>query len=155
MKIKRNVAFKLRAYGKNNDLFQIRLRTTFNGQRLDLKTGCQINNKSAWDDEAQLVKSGYKGPKGETALSINNELRNIKDQMDSTFKFFEAIDQIPTPSQLQKKYEDRLNGSVPQKPAPEPKKERKPKEYDFFKAMKPYIDIVDSIKASSVTKFTG
>ena len=133
MKIKRNVAFKLRAYGKNNDLFQIRLRTTFNGQRLDLKTGCQINNKSAWDDEAQLVKSGYKGPKGETALAINNELRNIKDQMDSTFKFFEAIDQIPTPSQLQKKYEDRLNGSVPQKPAPEPKKERKPKEHDFFK----------------------
>ena len=133
MKIKRNVAFKLRAYGKNNDLFQIRLRTTFNGQRLDLKTGCQINNKSAWDDEAQLVKSGYKGPKGETALSINNELRNIKDQMDSTFKFFEAIDQIPTSSLLQKKYEDRLNGFVPQKPAPEPKKERKPKAPDFFK----------------------
>ena len=133
MKIKRNVAFKLRAYGKNNDLFQIRLRTTFNSQRLDLKTGCQINNKSAWDEEAELVKPGYKGPKGETALSINNELRNIKDQMESTFKFFEAIDQIPTPSQLQKKYEDRLNGSVPQKPAREPKKERKPKEHDFFK----------------------
>ena len=133
MKIKRNVAFKLRAYGKNNDLFQIRLRTTFNSQRLDLKTGCQINKKSAWDEEAELVKPGYKGPKGETALSINNELRNIKDQMESTFKFFEAIDQIPTPSQLQKKYEDRLNGSVPQKPAREPKKERKPKEHDFFK----------------------
>ena len=133
MKIKRNVSFKLRAYVKNNDLFQIRLRTTFNSQRLDLKTGCQINKKSAWDEEAELVKPGYKGPKGETALSINNELRNIKDQMDSTFKFFEAIDQIPTPSQLQKKYEDRLNGSVPQKPAPEPKKERKPKEHDFFK----------------------
>ena len=133
MKIKRNVSFKLRAYGKNNDLFQIRLRTTFNSQRLDLKTGCQINNKSAWDEESQLVKPGYKGPKGETALSINNELRNIKDQMESTFKFFEAIDQIPTPSQLQKKYEDRLNGTVPQKPAREPKKERKPKEHDFFK----------------------
>ena len=133
MKIKRNVAFKLRAYGKNNDLFQIRLRTTFNAQRLDLKTGCQINNKSAWDEESQLVKPGYKGPKGETALSINNELRNIKDQMESTFKFFEAIDQIPTPSQLQKKYEDRLNGSIPQKPAREPKKELKPKVHDFFK----------------------
>ena len=133
MKIKRNVSFKLRTYGKNNDLFQIRLRTTFNSQRLDLKTGCQINKKSAWDEEAELVKPGYKGPKGETALSINNELRNIKDQMESTFKFFEAIDQIPTPSQLQKKYEDRLNGSIPQKPAREPKKERKPKEHDFFK----------------------
>ena len=116
MKIKRNVAFKLRAYGKNNDLFQIRLRTTFNGQRLDLKTGCQLVNREAWDDEAQLVRPGYKGPKGETSLSINNELRNIKDQMDATFKFFEATDKIPTPSELQKKYEDRLNGTIPQRP---------------------------------------
>ena len=133
MKIKRNAAFRLFAYGKDKNRYQIRFRVTFNSQRLDLKTGCQLVDAKAWDDEAQLVKSGYKGPKGETALSINNELRNIKDQMDSTFKFFEAIDQIPTPSQLQKKYEDRLNGSVPQKPAPEPKKVRKPKEHDFFK----------------------
>ena len=133
MKIKRNAAFRLFAYGKDKNRYQIRFRVTFNSQRLDLKTGCQLVDAKAWDDEAQLVKSGYKGPKGETSLSINNELRNIKDQMDSTFKFFEAIDQIPTPSQLQKKYEDRLNGSVPQKPAPEPKKERKPKEHDFFK----------------------
>ena len=133
MKIKRNAAFRLFAYGKDKNRYQIRFRVTFNSQRLDLKTGCQLVDAKAWDDEAQLVKSGYKGPKGETALAINNELRNIKDQMDSTFKFFEAIDQIPTPSQLQKKYEDRLNGSVPQKPAPEPKKERKPKEHDFFK----------------------
>ncbi len=133
MKIKRNAAFRLFAYGKDKNRYQIRFRVTFNSQRLDLKTGCQLVDDKAWDDEAQLVKSGYKGPKGETALAINNELRNIKDQMDSTFKFFEAIDQIPTPSQLQKKYEDRLNGSVPQKPAPEPKKERKPKEHDLFK----------------------
>jgi len=133
MKIKRNAVFRLFAYGKDKNRYQIRFRVTFNSQRLDLKTGCQLVDAKAWDDEAQLVKSGYKGPKGETALAINNELRNIKDQMDSTFKFFEAIDQIPTPSQLQKKYEDRLNGSVPQKPAPEPKKERKPKEHDFFK----------------------
>lgn len=133
MKIKRNAAFRLFAYGKDKNRYQIRFRVTFNSQRLDLKTGCQLIDAKAWDDEAQLVKSGYKGPKGETALAINNELRNIKDQMDSTFKFFEAIDQIPTPSQLQKKYEDRLNGSVPQKPAPEPKKERKPKAPDFFK----------------------
>jgi len=61
MKIKRNVAFKLRAYGKNNDLFQIRLRTTFNGQRLDLKTGCQINNKSSWDDDAEEGHLSHQG----------------------------------------------------------------------------------------------
>ena len=126
-------SLKLRAYGKDNTLFQIRLRTTFNGQRLDLKTGCQISDKSAWDDELQLVKGGYKGPKGETTLSINNELRNIKDQMESTFKFFEATDTIPTISQLQKKYEDRLKGTIPNRPEPEPKKENKSKIPDFFK----------------------
>ena len=139
MKIKRNVAFKLRAYGKNNDLFQIRLRTTFNGQRLDLKTGCQLVDRGAWDDEAQLVKPGYKGHKGETSLYINNELRNIKDQMDATFKFFEATDKIPTPSELQKKYEDRLNGTIPQRPDPETKKERKPKAPDFFEIYDKFI----------------
>ena len=97
--------------------------------------------------------------------------------MDSTIMFFEAIDQIPTPSQLQKKYEDRLNGSVPQKPALELKWElvgihagrcafivnvlslgitpnivMKWTGHSDYKAMKPYIDIVDSIKAGEMTK---
>jgi hypothetical protein len=99
---------------------------------LDLKTGCQLVNINAWDQENELVKSGYKGPKGETALSINNDLRNIKDQMDATFKYFEAIDKTPTPSELQKQYEERLKGTIPQRPAPEPKKERKPKDPGFF-----------------------
>ena len=100
MKIKRNSSFRLFAYGKDKNRYQIRFRVTFNGQRLDLKTGCQVVDLEAWDNEAQLVKSGYKGPKGETALSINNELRNIKDQMDATFKFFEATDKIPTADEL-------------------------------------------------------
>ena len=91
MKIKRNAVFRLFAYGKDKNRYQIRFRVTFNSQRLDLKTGCQLVDAKAWDDEAQLVKSGYKGPKGETALSINNELRNIKDQMDSTFKDNKAL----------------------------------------------------------------
>ena len=132
MKIKRNSSFRLFAYGKDKNRYQIRLRVTFNGQRLDLKTGCQVVDLEAWDNEAQLVKSGYKGPKGETALTINNELRNIKDQMDATFKFFEATDKIPTVDELRKMYEERLNGTVPKRPVPEPKKERKPKAPDFF-----------------------
>lgn len=52
------------------DLFsrpQIRLRTTFNGNRLDLKTGCQINDREAWDEENELVKGWYVGPKNESA----------------------------------------------------------------------------------------
>ena len=67
MKIKRNIAFKLRPYGKDGNLFQIRMRVTFNGRRFDTKTGCQINDPSAWDAQSQLVAEGYVGPKGETA----------------------------------------------------------------------------------------
>ena len=132
MKIKRNIAFKLRVYGKDSNLFQIRIRTTYNGQRLDLKTGCQINDREAWNEAEQLVNDWYVGPKGETAQAINNELRNVKDQMDTAYKYFEATDQIPTLDQLQKKYEERLNGTVPQKPVKGPKKELKPKEKTFW-----------------------
>ena len=67
MKIKRNASFKLFTYGKNKDKYQIRMRVTFLGQRLDIGTGCQINSPSVWDETLELVKSGYKGPKGETA----------------------------------------------------------------------------------------
>ena len=126
MKIKRNIAFKLRPYGKDGNLFQIRMRVTFNGRRFDTKTGCQINNLSTWDDQLQLVAEGYVGPKGETAQAINNELRNVRDQMDTAFKFFEATDKNPTIEELKVKYEQRLNGTVPSKPAEE-KKERKPR----------------------------
>lgn len=131
MKIKRNIAFKLRPYGKDGNLFQIRMRVTFNGRRFDTKTGCQINDPSAWDAQSQLVAEGYVGPKGETAQAINNELRNVRDQMDTAFKFFEATDKNPTIEELKVKYEQRLNGTVPSKPAEE-KKERKPKAPGFF-----------------------
>lgn len=131
MKIKRNIAFKLRPYGKDGNLFQIRMRVTFNGRRFDTKTGCQINNLSTWDDQLQLVAEGYVGPKGETAQAINNELRNVRDQMDTAFKFFEATDKNPTIEELKVKYEQRLNGTVPSIPAEE-KKERKPKAPGFF-----------------------
>ena len=133
MKIKRNISFKLRVYGKDNNLFQIRIRTTFNGNRLDLKSGCQINDREAWDEQAQLVKDGYVGPKGETAKTINNELRNVKDQMDTAFKYYEAMDTFPSVVDIQKKFEERLRGTTPQLPIEQPKKsEQKPKEVSFW-----------------------
>ncbi len=132
MKIKRNISFKLRVYGKDNDLFQIRLRATFNGNRLDLKTGCQINDRRAWDEDNELVRDWYVGPKNETAQAINNELRNVKDQMDTAFKFFEAMDTIPSVADIRKKFEERMKGTVPQKPLEPVKKERKPKGKTFW-----------------------
>ena len=64
----------------------------------------------------ELVKPGYVGPKHETAHSINNELRTIKDQMDLVFKYFEVNEIIPTPSEVNKKYKERMSGIAPRKP---------------------------------------
>ena len=133
MEIKHTISFKIRAIGKNKDIFQIRMRVSFNAQRIDFKTGHSLNDASFWDPQSGLVKDGYKGPKGETTLSINTSLRNLRDQMETAFKFYEAMDVIPKPSQIQKKYEERIKGVIPKRPEPEKKKrEQKSKEPDFF-----------------------
>ena len=133
MVIKRKISFKTRAIGKDKNIFQIRMRVSFNSQRIDFKTGHSILDPDYWDDSIGLVKDDYKGPKGETALSINNSLRNLRDQMDTAFKYYEAMDIVPTLSQIQKKYEERLSGVIPKRPEPEKKKrEQKPKEPDMF-----------------------
>ncbi|MBR4298987.1 MAG: integrase catalytic domain-containing protein [Bacteroidales bacterium] len=140
MNIRHKCSFKLFTYGKNKDKHQIRLRVTFNSQRIDLSTGCQIYDRKYWDDKYESVLDGYEGHKGESAISINTELRNIKTQMETAFKYFEANDVIPTPSQLVEKYEERLNGTVPRKPEPDPKKkETKPKEPDLFNVFDEFV----------------
>ena len=132
MEIKRKISFKIRAIGKNRDIYQIRMRVSYNSQRIDFKTGCSLVDKTFWDDVEGRVRDGYKGSKGETTLSINNDLRNCRDQMETTFRYFDAMDKIPTQSQLQKKYEERLSGITPKRPEPEAPKAKKPKEPDMF-----------------------
>ena len=140
MKIKRKAAFRLFAYGKDKDKYQIRFRVTFNCQRIDLATGCQVSSPKWWDEENELVKSGYAGPKGESDLTINNELRNIKDQMDMVFKFYEINDKIPTPSEITAKYKERISGVMPKRPEPEKKKlEETPKNKDFWECFSQFL----------------
>lgn len=140
MNIRHKCSFKLFTYGKNKDKHQIRLRVSFNSQRVDLSTGCQIYDLNYWDERSGRVMSNYYGPKGETSLSINNELRNILDQMETAFKYFEANDIIPTTSQLVQKYEERLHGTIPRKPELEFKKsDNKPKEPDLFQVFDQFV----------------
>ena len=140
MKIKRNASFSLFTYGKDKDKYQIRFRVTFNSQRIDLATGCQVSSPRWWDEENELVKSGYAGPKGESDLAINNELRNIKDQMDMVFKFYEINEKIPTPSEVIAKYKERVSGVMPKRPEPEKKKrEEKPKSKDFWECFDQFL----------------
>lgn len=133
MIIKHQIAFKLRPYGKAMNLYQIQMHTTFNSQRIITSTGCQINSAEVWNSKEGIVIDGYAGPKGATSISINNELRKLKDQMETTFKYFEANDIFPTREELVKKFEERVKGITPVKPKPtKTKKDEKPKEPDFF-----------------------
>ena len=115
------------------------MHVTFKSQRIRESTGCQIDTPDAWDEKAQLVKSSYVGPKGETALSINNILRNERDQMDFVFKFFEVNDIFPTPTQVTDKYKERLYGVTPQRPEPENKEPVKAKEPDFMTVFSSFL----------------
>lgn len=134
MKIKYKIAFKLRAFGRKTVRYQIRLRFSFNNQRTDITTGWNLDTEDAWEPETQTVKQGYVGSHGETAADINLQLQMMRDHLENAFKYFEGNDIIPTPSQVVKRYEERVNGVAPKRPAPEKKKQEKPepKFYDTY-----------------------
>ena len=108
------------------------MRVTFNGQQLDFATGSILADKEAWDVQTETVLDGYVGPKGVTGVEINNSLRNVRSQMITSFKYFEANDVYPTAEQLSEKFKERMTGVVPKKPEPKKKDEVKPKEPDLF-----------------------
>lgn len=137
MKLKYTISFSIRPYGKERNLFQIRIRASFNCQRIDFATGCQVNDRSAWDEANQLVVSGYHGTRGETDITINNTLRNQRDQMEWAFRYFEVIDTNPTLAQVSAKYLERLKGTVPQKPLVE--KQKKVAEPKFFEVYDSFL----------------
>lgn len=122
MKIKYRITFKLRAFGRKTIKHQIRMRFSFNAQRTDITTGWNLETDKVWNPETETVSSGYVGPNGETAADINTDLQLKRNHLDLAFKFFEANDIIPTPSQVVKRYEERIAGVAPTKPLTEPKK---------------------------------
>lgn len=132
MKIKHHISFKLRAYGKNTT-YQIQMHVTFNGHRIILSTGCQLNDTEAWDASLQLVASGYKDSKGATGLSINSELRNERELMEWVFQYYEVNGIKPNPMQVQQKYYECLTGLMPQEEPMEKKLKRSKTEFfDVF-----------------------
>lgn len=118
MIIKHNIVSKLRRYNTTNAsvAYQIQLHVTFGGERWITSTGCIIADESAWDKESQLVKPHYRSPRGLTAVEINNKLRICREEMETTFKFFEVNDLFPSKQQVIDKYTERMSGHLPEKP---------------------------------------
>ena len=122
MVLKYRISFKPRPYGTERVAYQIQMHTTFNAQRWRVSTGCQLSELDVWDEENQVVKPGYVGPKGETTVSINNALRICREQLEMTFKYYEVNDINPSTSQIAEKYQERLHGVTPPKPKTKPEK---------------------------------
>ena len=139
MEIKRNITFKIRPIGRKITVYQIRMRATYLSQRVDFKTGHTIADKEYWDDSTELVKDGYSDEKGATTLSINADLRKLKDQLNTVFKYFEVIEKIPSPVELQLKYEEKLRGVTPQRPKVEETKKKETQEPNLFEVFDKFV----------------
>lgn len=111
MNIKRNIQFSLktRSYkGKQcTDNLQIRMRVSFNSDRLDILSGYSISPE-LWDSNSQRVKKGYRNKNGESHIDINNYLNKMAMEMNEAFKEFEIEDQIPSKQELELTYRKRM-----------------------------------------------
>ena len=121
MRIRRHISFRLRSYGSVRISYQIQLIATYNSYRLVFSTGCQINSAEAWDSSSGRVIEGYTGHRGETALTINKELRERKEDLEWVFQYFEVNSIQPSPKQVSEKYKERVEGIKPQKEPAESK----------------------------------
>lgn len=107
MIIKHQISFKLRPYGAKKIVYQIQLHATYNGERLVVSTGCQIDSTAAWDQKAQSVVASYAGFNGNSAIQINDTLRNCRDRMEWAFQYFGVNDIMPSKAMLSDKYSER------------------------------------------------
>lgn len=118
MIIKRNIQYtlKTRSYkGKKvNENLQIRMRVSYNSDRLDLLTGYNIDEEK-WDTESQRVKKNCYNKKKESYSDINSALNKAAHEMDQAFKEFEILDRIPSKSELEEAFLKRMKGQTADK----------------------------------------
>ena len=151
MNIKRNIHFSLktRTYKsiKISENLQIRMRVSYNSDRLDILTGYSIDDDK-WDADAQRVKKGYYSKTGESYSDINSQLNKSAYEMDQAFKEFEVIDRLPTKAELLNAYNRRIRGNkVPIKSK---------KESSFWKAFEQFKStesVKNSWQYSTIQKF--
>lgn len=108
MKLKHKLSFNLKRYGKGGDLYMIRLRASYNSTRLDVATGCSVTDSAYWDGKNECIMADYRSPDGRSVEQMNHDIRLVKEEMETAFKYFEATDQMPTVEALREKYNERM-----------------------------------------------
>ena len=111
MVIRRNIQFALkrRTYkGKKlTENLPIRMRVSYNSQRLDILTGFFVD-ESNWDADLQRVKKNTFGKNKQPATAINAYLNRAASEIDEVFKEFELLGRIPKPAEVEEAFHSRM-----------------------------------------------
>ena len=122
MNIKRNIVFSPESRKKDGkpivDNVPIRMRVIYGGKRVDFSTGYRID-AAKWDTDKQRVKNGCTNKLKQSASEINADLLKYYTDIQQIFKEFEVIGTTPTPEQLRKSFNKRLNKGAPIEIEPE------------------------------------
>ncbi|MDD4190533.1 MAG: phage integrase SAM-like domain-containing protein [Mangrovibacterium sp.] len=113
MKIKYNIQFTPESRRSNGvpivENVPIRMRVSFNRQRIDFSTGYRIDVKK-WNGKKQRVKDGCTNKLKQSSSDINSDLNRYEADIHDIFKEYEVKGETPTPQQIKDAFNER-NGS--------------------------------------------
>ena len=109
--IKRNVSFSPDCKTRNGQLMTanapIRMRVTFNSQRIDFSTGYKIDQEK-WDKESQRVRKNCCNKLLQSATEINSYLMKLETAIQDVFKMFEYQEVMPTREQVKLAFNEKI-----------------------------------------------
>ena len=112
MNIKRNIIFSLESRKKDGKPIlknvPIRMRVIYDSKRIEFTTGYRID-VSKWDNNKQRVKNGCTNILKQTASEINTDLLTYNSIIQSIFKEYEVLGEIPTPRELKNAFNSKIN----------------------------------------------
>ena len=124
----------------------IRMRVSFNSERLDIPMGFSIDALK-WDPESQRVKKNAYSKKKESYSDINAHLSKAYYEMDESFKEFEVSDYMPTKTQIEDTFWARMSSTKGVKVS------RKPNFWEAYEKFKTTESAKHSWQRRTVQKF--
>lgn len=104
-KIKKNIRFSLNRRQGATRKFQIRMRITYSGSRIDIPIGHRIEDRY-WDADNELVLKSC--PK-EISAAINDEIARYRKTVETYFKHKELDNIQPTVEELKAEITEKLS----------------------------------------------
>jgi len=115
MIIKRNIIFSLENRKKDGKAITknvpIRMRVNYASQRIEFTTGYRID-ADKWNETEKRVKKNCINKLQQTACDINSDLDKYSNFIQDIFKHYEVQGIMPTPKQVKKDFNDKLDNKT-------------------------------------------